>query len=880
MKTKLCFLTVIMLNLMITACEDPIGMGGGGAFSVRGYVRSADETGVEGAEVRLVQNGEPVGDAVLAGEDGVYTISSVRRGVYAVVASKDGYEEAVLPDFEVFTNVKDADITLSTITPGEQTAGYTVSGTVTVAGSETGGSPEGAQVQLRRDNSPVAGKTASAGADGAYTITGVAPGTYTIEVSLSGYDTGAIETFEVSDADVPNKNIQLAKTIIPPDPHTVSGVISVSDSGTGGSPNGASVQLRHSGSPAGSPASAGADGAYTINGVVAGTYTIEVTLAGYDTGTIADFEVSDADVTSKDITLTKTVYTVSGTVSVNDSGSGGSPNNAQVQLKKQGTAEGNPVQADSGGAYTINGVVAGTYTIEVSLAGYDTGTIASFEVSNADVTSKDIQLTKTVYKVSGTVSVNDSGSGGSPNGASVQLKKNNEAVGSTVYADGSGAYTITNVLPGTYTIEVSLSSYTTGTIASFEVSSGNVTSKNIQLTKTIVAVSGVSLDRSELSLEVNKTATLTATVTPDNAANKAVSWSSDAEGVATVNGGLITAVGTGSATITVTTADGGKTASCAVTVAAAEEEVQTITGKTITEALDYIRNLGAAASASYLIKLGQDETNVSTYDMTTSTGSTFKKGLTITVDGAKEGGGTYTVQWASGNSTTQGCLTLSQDVTFILKNVTFRGYISSSKTQSLVWIKGSSTSHSTLKMQDGAVLTGNQASNGGAVYMAGGYLVMEGGSITGNKSSGLGHGVYMYQNSSARIIMTGGSITGNIHKSNTSGDNDVAIAAGNAGSGTLILSDDARIGRIWLGYHSSSGNYGTITIDDSFNGADTVATIDLYSTDLNSKQILKGDRVSSSYNRFTLGASRTNFTSGSGTALNGYYIDSSGYLRN
>jgi len=80
------------------------------------------------------------------------------------------------------------------------------------------------------------------------------------------------------------------------------------------------------------------------------------------------------------------------------------------------------------------------------------------------------------------------------------------------------------------------------------------------------AVTGVTLNKTSLSLTVNATETLTAAVEPSNAANKNVTWSSSNTSVATVNSGLVTAVALGSATITVTTADGNKTATCYVTV--------------------------------------------------------------------------------------------------------------------------------------------------------------------------------------------------------------------------------------------------------------------------------------------------------------------------
>src|SRR5579862_4958918 len=86
---------------------------------------------------------------------------------------------------------------------------------------------------------------------------------------------------------------------------------------------------------------------------------------------------------------------------------------------------------------------------------------------------------------------------------------------------------------------------------------------------TTVAVTGVSLDHPTLSLATGgAAATLTATVNPSNATNKAVTWTTSNAAVATVSSGMVTAVGAGSATITVTTVDGAKTAGCAVAVAA------------------------------------------------------------------------------------------------------------------------------------------------------------------------------------------------------------------------------------------------------------------------------------------------------------------------
>ncbi|MDR1631802.1 MAG: DUF6443 domain-containing protein [Dysgonamonadaceae bacterium] len=102
------------------------------------------------------------------------------------------------------------------------------------------------------------------------------------------------------------------------------------------------------------------------------------------------------------------------------------------------------------------------------------------------------------------------------------------------------------------------------------VSEGYSGSGNITTTITgtiIVSVTGVSLNTANLSMDVGATSHLTATVAPANATNKTVSWTSSNTAIATVsNTGLVTAKTGGTATITVTTADGARTASCSVTV--------------------------------------------------------------------------------------------------------------------------------------------------------------------------------------------------------------------------------------------------------------------------------------------------------------------------
>ena len=88
-------------------------------------------------------------------------------------------------------------------------------------------------------------------------------------------------------------------------------------------------------------------------------------------------------------------------------------------------------------------------------------------------------------------------------------------------------------------------------------------------TDSAVAVTGVTLNKDTTTIAAGSNETLTATVAPDNASNKSVSWSSTDTSVATVDStGKVVGVAAGTAYITVTTASGNKTDTCEVTVTA------------------------------------------------------------------------------------------------------------------------------------------------------------------------------------------------------------------------------------------------------------------------------------------------------------------------
>lgn len=88
-----------------------------------------------------------------------------------------------------------------------------------------------------------------------------------------------------------------------------------------------------------------------------------------------------------------------------------------------------------------------------------------------------------------------------------------------------------------------------------------------------IAVSAIAVNPTTAAVKPGATVTLSATVTPEDATDKTITWSSSDEKVATVDGGKVTGVAEGTVTITATTKSGDKTATCAVTVSEDAPEV-------------------------------------------------------------------------------------------------------------------------------------------------------------------------------------------------------------------------------------------------------------------------------------------------------------------
>ena len=227
-----------------------------------------------------------------------------------------------------------------------------------------------------------------------------------------------------------------------------------------------------------------------------------------------------------------------------------SPDNATNKAVNWTSSSPEVATVDANG--NVTAVAAGTTVIIASTADGGKTAFCTITVTASVVAVESVSLNKSTLSLEEgatetlTATVNPSNA----TNKNVTWSSSNAAV-ATVDANGM----VTAVAAGTAVIIVTTED------------GGKTATCAVTVTASAVAVESVSLNKTELSLIVGAEETLTATVLPENADNKAVTWSSSDESVATVDAnGKVKAIAIGEAVITVTTADGGKTATCTVTV--------------------------------------------------------------------------------------------------------------------------------------------------------------------------------------------------------------------------------------------------------------------------------------------------------------------------
>ena len=182
-----------------------------------------------------------------------------------------------------------------------------------------------------------------------------------------------------------------------------------------------------------------------------------------------------------------------------------------------------------------------------------------------------------------------------------------------------------------------------------------------------VNVTGVSVSPTSKAILVGETFTVTPTITPANATDQTVAWTTSASGKASVNSsGLVTGVAAGTANITCTTTDGGYTATCATTVYSAsvtsivDEDGTDISGSGVTATISGRTLTASEGSTKYKFKGWKYGTASGTSIASSSSLSTTLTGTpTGNVEVIAEFYKPVTVTWLVGSSSASGSPTTS-----------------------------------------------------------------------------------------------------------------------------------------------------------------------------------------------------------------------------
>ncbi len=181
-----------------------------------------------------------------------------------------------------------------------------------------------------------------------------------------------------------------------------------------------------------------------------------------------------------------------------------------------------------------------------------------------------------------------------------------------------------------------------------------------------VAVTGVSVSPSSLSVSVNGTGQLTPTITPANASNTSVTWSSNNTAVATVNtNGLVSGISAGNAVITVKTADGNKTATANVTVSVAVAGVSISAGTSffVTQTQQLNATIAPANASNKAVTWTSSNTDIATVN---------NSGLVTAV---APGTATITVKTVDGNKIATTTVTVNGQQAYIGSPINLPGFV-------------------------------------------------------------------------------------------------------------------------------------------------------------------------------------------------------------
>jgi len=389
------------------------------SYSISGTVRTSSGLGLSGASLSC--------GTLTASSDtnGNYTFTGLSADTYTVSVSRSGYSFS--PNSQTVTVGPDATGVDFFGTP-DQTPTYSVRGTVLAGGSGLSGVTVSAG-----NNSTVTGS------GGAYVLSGLTEGRYTVTPVRSGY------TFDPASRSVTlTSNVTGVDFTATLNTYSISGTVRQGTSGLSGVTVSAGVKSTTTDS----------SGRYTLSGLAAGSYTVTPIASGYSFAPASTTLTLTSDRSGVDFVTTTTTSRISGRITQGGSGLAG------IAVSVGSTL----VSTDANGDYTVSGLEPGSYTVQPSGSGLQFSPTSRTVTVGPDRSGVDFSAVS-LLQISGRVTMNGSGVPGITVSSGTR----------SAITDDSGAYSLDNVPSGTRTLTPSGGGYTfTPASRTVTLSSSNV----------------------------------------------------------------------------------------------------------------------------------------------------------------------------------------------------------------------------------------------------------------------------------------------------------------------------------------------------------------------------------------------------------------------
>jgi hypothetical protein len=429
--------------------------------SISGKVVLEGGADPSGVQVIVVAQGV---SPVVPDNTGAYTVQNLPAGSYTVRYTMAGYDEGqqmVVVEAGKTANVPDVSL--------KKSRGG-LSGKFTLSGATSHG---GVTVRIAE-----AGLSTETAADGTWGIGNLVAQQYTVNATKYGYTsaTNIAATVPAGGAgNVAETQLQVDLTA------SISGTV-VCDIGSCGSAGIALTGTRFDGQGVTQNGIANPDGTYTLGSLAAGEYSIDGTKAGYKAGQTHVTVEPGAAKNAGNIGLVAQRGGIDGTVQVGGVAQAG----AQVTVvgtSTLGLTVNQTVTTGADGTFALVGVLAGTYTLTISLADHNPSSQQVTVAGDATTPVGTVTLTINPGTVTGTVALEG---GGNPNGVTVTVDG-----GNATNPDGTGAYTIAGLKAGTHTVAASLSGYYPASTTVVVVAGQSVAAPNLTLMRARGKVIGL-----------------------------------------------------------------------------------------------------------------------------------------------------------------------------------------------------------------------------------------------------------------------------------------------------------------------------------------------------------------------------------------------------